>query len=619
MRYEKFTTLTVISLLLAWTTHAAVYNETGGRVVVEAEHFDSRTTSANGHHWAIIPDESGMPDAPADSGFANARGGKYMQSLPDSLGGGENRNTDTGVVGTGDVMDYKVQINTVGQYRIYLRWGGYDGSSDSIYAEIVDLRDGITGGQADWYRFSASLGNPGDFATAVNTTTGGTAMGWNGSGAPAGSADQISGGPAGEVAATWTISEPGVLTIPISQREDGSALDALILQRTSLAEPTDPGPAESALATSYIIITQQPQDKAAAPGQTATFTVAAATGTGTLTYQWQKAAPGSTNFTDIAGATGTNYTTGTLSTADNGSKYRAVVSITGTSVRSRAAALIVDVTPPTIVRAGGNAGLNKVTVYFSEPIDPATTTNLANYTASGGLTLSKPTLSANGTSVSFTTSAQTTNASYTITVKDVKDGTGINVISPNPSSVTFHGFVVGSPGILQKYFNNINGNTIPNLTNNARFPDSPTFITVEPAMEYPPNGANEAGSNYGNQLSGFLTAPTTGPYVFFICSDDPSVLFLSTDENPANKKLIAVETVWSNARQWQASGGATDLTAKRSDSYAGSQWTPPNAITLTAGRRYYIEALHTEGGGGDNVGVTWIHPGGAEPADGDPP
>src|SRR2546427_7022688 len=125
---------------------AAIYNETGGLVVVEAEHFDARTTSANGHHWAVIPDESGSPDAPADPGFANARGAKYVQSLPDSLGGGENRNTDTSQPGTGNVIDYKVQINTVGQYRLYLRWGGYDGSSDSIYAEIVDLRDGITGG-----------------------------------------------------------------------------------------------------------------------------------------------------------------------------------------------------------------------------------------------------------------------------------------------------------------------------------------------------------------------------------------------------------------------------------------------------------------------------------------
>jgi hypothetical protein len=42
------------------------------------------------HHWAIMPDENGKPDTAADPGFANARGGKYMQSLPDTAGGGQN-------------------------------------------------------------------------------------------------------------------------------------------------------------------------------------------------------------------------------------------------------------------------------------------------------------------------------------------------------------------------------------------------------------------------------------------------------------------------------------------------------------------------------------------------
>ena len=58
---------------------------------------------------------------------------------------------------------------------------------------------------------------------------------------------------------------------------------------------------------------------------------------------------------------------------------------------------------------------------------------------------------------------------------------------------------------------------------------------------------------------------------------------------------------------------------KRSDLFAGSQWPTPNQITLTSGSRYYIEVLHTEGGGGDNVGVAWRLPGGTDPADGDPP
>ena len=112
----------------------------------------------------------------------------------------------------------------------------------------------------------------------------------------------------------------------------------------------------------------------------------------------------------------------------------------------------------------------------------------------------------------------------------------------------------------------------------------------------------------------FKLAPSQTAY------DDPSSLYLSTDENPANKHLIAVESSWSNARNWNTPGGGTSMAEeKRSDLYAGSTWPTGNTINLTAGRRYYIEVLHTEGGGGDNVGVAWQLPGGVAPADGEPP
>ena len=72
--------------------------------------------------------------------------------------------------------------------------------------------------------------------------------------------------------ALWTISTAGTYTIRISQREDGSALDALILQLASLPEPDDPGPDESPVAgRPYVRITQQPKDTAVANNQTATF------------------------------------------------------------------------------------------------------------------------------------------------------------------------------------------------------------------------------------------------------------------------------------------------------------------------------------------------------------
>src|SRR5262245_14905888 len=89
MKRILFPLLAAIAGFLALHLNAATYKEANGVVVVEAEHFDARTTNSDGHHYEIIPDEIGMPETPADTGFANARGGKYIQSLPDSLGGGQ--------------------------------------------------------------------------------------------------------------------------------------------------------------------------------------------------------------------------------------------------------------------------------------------------------------------------------------------------------------------------------------------------------------------------------------------------------------------------------------------------------------------------------------------------
>ena len=162
-----------------------------------------------------------------------------------------------------------------------------------------------------------------------------------------------------------------------------------------------------------------------------------------------------------------------------------------------------------------------------------------------------------------------------------------------------------------------NGVALSGLTNNAKFPDAPDFVDYPTLFEVHPDAdptQTPAGdplglSDYGSQLIGYFYPDTTGPYTFYICSDDLSVLYLSTDDSPANKHLIAAETGWSSARQYDTSVGGSDLTAKRSDQYKGTQWPTKNPdgtanVTLTQGKAYYIEALFKEGGGGDNLSVS---------------
>jgi ELWxxDGT repeat protein len=100
------------------------------------------------------------------------------------------------------------------------------------------------------------------------------------------------------------------------------------------------------------------------------------------------------------------------------------------------------------------------------------------------------------------------------------------------------------------------------------------------------------GDNYGARVRGYVCVPESGNYTFYISSDDRSELWLSTDDHPANKRLIA-STKWTLYNEWTK--------------YPSQQSA---AIALEAGRKYYIEALHKEGSGADHLSVGWRLPNG---------
>jgi hypothetical protein len=80
-----------------------------------------------------------------------------------------------------------------------------------------------------------------------------------------------------------------------------------------------------------------PSSQTVAPGQSATFS-AAATGSGPLTYQWQK------DEASVNGATASSYTTPPVTLADSGAKFRVLVSNAAGSTTSNPATLTVDAT-----------------------------------------------------------------------------------------------------------------------------------------------------------------------------------------------------------------------------------------------------------------------------------
>jgi hypothetical protein len=160
------------------------------------------------------------------------------------------------------------------------------------------------------------------------------------------------------------------------------------------------------------------------------------------------------------------------------------------------------------------------------------------------------------------------------------------------------------PGYLRRQvYLDVPGITLADLTSSPKFPDQPDLVDLNTPFETPSN----VYDNYGTRLTGFVLPPVTGEYVFYIASDDQGALYLSTDENPANKVQIAFEPTWSGPRMWVESPNGLEP----------SKISAP--IRLESGRKYYVEALMKEGGGGDNLGVAWQKPGDPPLVNGDPP
>jgi hypothetical protein len=89
----------------------------------------------------------------------------------------------------------------------------------------------------------------------------------------------------------------------------------------------------------------------------------------------------------------------------------------------------VDITPPSIGSVA-TAGPNQVSVEFSEPLDPITAEEVANFTVSDGVTVSSATLGPDSREVTLATSTLTEGFIYTLTVNNVEDLAG-NAIAPD--------------------------------------------------------------------------------------------------------------------------------------------------------------------------------------------
>ena len=151
--------------------------------------------------------------------------------------------------------------------------------------------------------------------------------------------------------------------------------------------------------------------------------------------------------------------------------------------------------------------------------------------------------------------------------------------------------LAGVPGLLYEQWDNIPGTTIAELENNSRYPNSPSATLVRPTFD----GFQNRGDNFGARLSGWIKAPETGDYTFWIACNNNGVLRLSPDFDPDKKIKIAEVTDYTNYLEWNKSTQTSQKSA---------------LIHLVQDQYYYIEALVKEATNADHLSVGWQIPSG---------
>ncbi len=141
--------------------------------------------------------------------------------------------------------------------------------------------------------------------------------------------------------------------------------------------------------------------------------------------------------------------------------------------------------------------------------------------------------------------------------------------------------------IAREYWTGVAGSTVADIPTSTAPTGSSNLASLE--------GPSGAGPNYGARIRGFLIAPVTGNYYFWIAANNAAELWISNDTEPVNAIKRASVTTGTASQQWSAPGETRQKSA---------------FLALEAGQKYYLEILHKAGpGAGDNLAVGWAKPG----------
>lgn len=161
----------------------------------------------------------------------------------------------------------------------------------------------------------------------------------------------------------------------------------------------------------------------------------------------------------------------------------------------------------------------------------------------------------------------------------------ITITGPNGTSTSVLNLDVQDTGasVGRELWTGVTGTSIPSIP----LTTTPTSTSSLTTLAAPTSAAD----NFGARIRGYLTAPATGNYYFWLSASDSAEFWLSNDDEVVNSFKRATVT----------GGGTTPLdwgTAVK------SPW-----MALEQGKRYYFEVLHKSAIGADHLAIGWSKPG----------
>lgn len=152
-------------------------------------------------------------------------------------------------------------------------------------------------------------------------------------------------------------------------------------------------------------------------------------------------------------------------------------------------------------------------------------------------------------------------------------------------SLSSNATAVNAGGLLHQQWLNAPGNTISTIP----YRNTPSLTENLTDFVIPVNQT----SNVANIVKGYIVAPQTGDYTFWISGGNTAELWLSSDDSQVNVVLIASLLSSTNALEW------SKFASQKSKN-----------ISLVAGRKYFITALQKQGAGDGHLAVKWQMPNG---------